>query len=197
METLTKPLIFISVRPVLLLSTESGLIMVIPSNLQRSMKNSEEVVSTMIQLSQPTILPSTGVINLELEASVVKSVLMKITKINTVSFGRDQPSSQFPNHHHFGERMVYLQKHPNKVLSEIAGSFHLLLLLLLFPQEFTTSLLTMSIHAMVPLKFSSTSEVRELALPLMTKSQFLISEVDTLLNSLQSTLSHLQPVLGG
>lgn len=81
--------------------------------------------------------------------------------------------------HPFGAEMESLQKLPNKVLLEIAGSFHLLLLLLVSQVELTNCSHKKNTLIMVLLRCTSTSEVKERPLSLMTEFQFLILEPNT------------------
>jgi len=95
-------------------------------------------VNSKIQLSQLITLLFTLLSKKIPEMMEIKSKLILITKINTVLFGKDQVNFQELQTHLFGVQAESLQKLPNKVLSEIAGSFHLPLLLPVFHQEFRT-----------------------------------------------------------
>ena len=99
--------------------------------------------------------------------------------------------------HHFGEVKVSLLKLPNKVLLEIAGSFPLLLLLLLSQRESIECSKIPNIPAMVPSKCSSTSEVRKSPSSLMIEFQFLTLAITTKLHIHQSTPNHPHKELGG
>lgn len=160
-------------------SIESGKTMETTLNHQLSTANLELKVNSRIQLSQQIHLPFTGKIKLAPDNLEVKLAHINSTKSNTVLSGKDQANFQDLHTHLFGVRTESLQKLPNKVLSVIAGSFLLPLLLPLSHLEFTASSLILSILMMVLSRCTSTSEVRKSVLPLMIESQFSILVIIT------------------
>jgi len=154
-------------------------------------------VNTKIHPSQLIAPPFGGKVRNNPKQIIDKLKLIEITKINTVSSGRDQVSFQDIQTHLFGVKTESLQKLPSKVNSVIAGSFHQLLLLPLSHQEFTVSSRIPNILLMVLSKCISTSEEKELVLSLMIESQFLTLVPIMSLNTLQSTPNHLQQEPGG
>jgi len=87
-------------------SKESGLTTSFLSTDKDSKTNLIPMVNSKIQSSQPTHLPSTG--KDKSHTTVDKSILTKITKINMVLFGKDQPKFQDMLTHLFGEVKVSL-----------------------------------------------------------------------------------------
>jgi len=125
-----------------------------------------------------------------------KSKCIKITNNNTVLFGKDQVNSK-KKLHLFGVQKESIQKLPNKALSEIAGSFLLLLLLPVSHQELVIFSLIPSIQLMVLSKCTSTLEAKKSALLLMIEFQFLILVIIIQLHTHQSIPSHLHKERGG
>jgi len=132
-----------------------------PLNHQLSIIVLTPTVNIKMQPSLPLHLPFTGPIKKESMDLGTKSKLINSTNHNTLSSGKDQVNFEDLQIHLFGVITESLQKPPNKVLLEIAGSFHQLPLLPVSHLEFTISSRIPNIHMMVLSRCISTSEVKK------------------------------------
>jgi len=134
-------------KPACTTSTEFGLKTELESTHQHSKTDLIPMENSEIHPSQLTTLLFIGEIKKVPVNLVDKLELTNSTKINMVSFGEDQVNFHI-SVEVFGALSVSHQRFLSKVLSEIAGSFPLLQLLLKFHPESMVCLLTPNIHLM-------------------------------------------------